>query len=274
MAKFKSIAVLPYKRGHSETVRRNLQQQGIRTVFKSDTTLRSWLVRPKDPADPNKQDGVIYKIPCECRKVYIGEMGRPMQESIKEHDWDIRLPQTQNSAVSEHSNETGHKPLWKEVKFIDRNNHWYTRKVKESIHIRLNPNNINRHNGTEIPEAWKPTIKKHQKPAIASGCLKKQPNQRCTTSQRTPEENVQHRNNSQIEMRQSRHTTTIHNAVPEPVDPIAWRRLAVSSRNVAFYIKVTFRETKGKEKTYAIIQLPWRTTNHFITLTLHLGSQP
>ncbi|XP_015757812.1 PREDICTED: uncharacterized protein LOC107337209 [Acropora digitifera] len=75
---FKSTAVLPYIRGISKTLRRNLKQQGIRTVFKSDTTLRSRLVRPKDPANPSKQDNEVYKIPCECGKVYIGETGRPM----------------------------------------------------------------------------------------------------------------------------------------------------------------------------------------------------
>ena len=79
----------------------------------------------------------------------------------KEHDRDILLARTQNSTVSEHANGTGHKPLWNEIKFIDRDNHWYTWKVKEAIHIRLNPNNINRDNGAEIPEAWMPTIRKH-----------------------------------------------------------------------------------------------------------------
>ena len=29
------------------------------------------------------------------------------------------------------------------------------------IHIRLHPDNINRDGGIEIPEAWMPTIKKH-----------------------------------------------------------------------------------------------------------------
>ena len=80
---------------------------------------------------------------------------------IEEHDRDIRLARTQTSAVSEHANETGHLPIWKEVKFIDRNPYWYTRRVKEAIHIRLHPNNINRDSGIEIPEAWIPTIRKH-----------------------------------------------------------------------------------------------------------------
>ena len=60
-----------------------------------------------------------------------------MQDRIKEHDRDIGLACTQTSAVSEHANETRHLPIWKEVKFIDRDPHWYTRRVKEAIHIRL-----------------------------------------------------------------------------------------------------------------------------------------
>ena len=66
-----------------------------------------------------------------------------MQERIKEHDRDIRLAHTQTSVVSEHAHNTGHKLLWNEVKFIDRDPHWYTHRVKEAT-IRLHLNNINR----------------------------------------------------------------------------------------------------------------------------------
>ena len=61
------------------------------TVFKSDTTLRSHLVQPKDALEPTEQDGVLYKIPCECGKVYTRETGRAMQERIKEHGKDTQL---------------------------------------------------------------------------------------------------------------------------------------------------------------------------------------
>ena len=70
-----------------------------------------------------------------------------MQERIKEHDRDIQLARTQTSAVSEHTHKTGHYPIWNEVKFIDKDPHWYTRRGKEAIHIRLHPNNINRDSG-------------------------------------------------------------------------------------------------------------------------------
>ena len=152
MTKAKSTAVLPYIQRVSEPLRRCLAQQSIRTVFKSDTTLRSHLVRPKETVDLAKQDGVVYRIPCECGEVYmyIGETGRSIQERIKEHDRDMRttgLACTQTSAVSEHPYKTGHYRIWNEVTFTDRDPHWYTRKIEEAIHIRLHPNNINDVNG-------------------------------------------------------------------------------------------------------------------------------
>jgi len=136
---FKATAVLPYVEGLFDQLRLCLQQ-GIRPVFKSETTLRS-------------QDGVVYRIPYECGKVYIGDTGGPMKDRIKEHDRDIRLARTQTSAVSEHAHNTGQYEFWDEVKFIDRYPHWYTRRMKKAIHIRLRSNNINRDSGIEIPKA-------------------------------------------------------------------------------------------------------------------------
>ena len=70
--------------------------------------------------------------------------------------------------------------FWNEVTFIDRDSHWYTRRVKEAIHVRLHPNNINRDSGIELPEAWMPTIKKHNRRLV---------------QQRTVEGTTSHRNN-------------------------------------------------------------------------------
>ena len=92
---FKSTAVLPYVKGVLKVLLRCLQQQ----------------VRPKDAPERTKQDGVVYKTPCECAKVYIGETGRAMQRKIRGHGRDIRLYRTQKSAVWEQANETGHLPM-------------------------------------------------------------------------------------------------------------------------------------------------------------------
>ena len=59
---------------------------------------------------------------------------------------------------------------WNEVKFIDRDPHWYTRRVKEAILIRLQHNNIIRDSRMEIPEAWMPTIKIHMNRRAVRQC--------------------------------------------------------------------------------------------------------
>ena len=123
-------------------------------VVRNDSQYKQCLLT-KNPA---KQDGVVYRIPY----VYIVETGRPMQDWIKEHDREIRLTHTQTSAVSEHDHNTWHQPLWNEIKFIDGDPHYYTRRVKGAIHIRLHSDNINRDGGIEIPEAWMHTTREKQ----------------------------------------------------------------------------------------------------------------
>ena len=88
------------------------------------------------------------------------------------------------------------------VKFIDRDPHWYTRRVKEAIHIRLHPNNINRDSGIEIPEAWLPTIKKHNNRRAA----KKR------TAERTTHQNSEDRN-APITAVENQPTTAEHSAL-------------------------------------------------------------
>ena len=75
-----------------------------------------------------------------------------------EHDRDIRLTRTQTSAVSEHANETRALPIWRAVRFNDRDLHWYTRRVPTTLY----PNNINIDRGIviEYPRSKSTTAKK------------------------------------------------------------------------------------------------------------------
>ena len=109
-----------------------------------------------NPADPSKQDDVVYKTRCECGKVYIGETRRPMQEIIKEHE---RHPPRSNSELCRLRTRRSEEKL--SLLIVITMYHWYMRKVKEPIHTRPHPNKINRNDEIEIPEMWVPTIKKH-----------------------------------------------------------------------------------------------------------------
>ena len=55
----------------------------------SETTLRSYLVRPNDADDQAKQVDVVHRIPRGFGKAYIDKNGRSMQERIREHDRNI-----------------------------------------------------------------------------------------------------------------------------------------------------------------------------------------
>jgi hypothetical protein len=45
----------------------------------------------------------LYSIPCKCGKVYIGQMDRSMDMSLKEHQQHIPLEHPDKPAEAEHS---------------------------------------------------------------------------------------------------------------------------------------------------------------------------
>jgi hypothetical protein len=51
----------------------------------------------------------VYRIPCECGRVYIGQMGCSVDIKLKEHQWHIKLEHPDKSAVAEHSINHGHR---------------------------------------------------------------------------------------------------------------------------------------------------------------------
>lgn len=120
--------VLPYVKGVYRNIDRSLQ--GIRAVFKSETKLRSHLLRPKDAVDPAKQDGVIYRIPCKPTPARL------------EHPCPTRpypdLRPFQTTPTTPYITRFGMK--WSLLIVTGR--------VKEAIRIRLQPNNINRDSGS------------------------------------------------------------------------------------------------------------------------------
>ena len=122
--------------------------------------------------------------PVNAEKYTSGKQG----DLCKEHDMyrDIRLVRTQTFAVSEYAHKTGHYPLWNEVKFIDRDPHSYTRRVKEAIYIRLHPSNKNRDIGIEFPEAWMPAIKKHNRRTVQQRTVEGATSRRNSDDRNTP----------------------------------------------------------------------------------------
>jgi hypothetical protein len=67
----------------SEKYIRLVKSANIRVVCKTSDTLRKRLVKFKPKQSTNKE--VVYSIPCQYGKEYIGETGRPLLTGVKEH---------------------------------------------------------------------------------------------------------------------------------------------------------------------------------------------
>ena len=79
------LVVIPYVAGMSEDIRRACRKFNIRVVFKFGWTLHLMLTKVKDTLPLVQCACMVYRIPCSCRQVYIGETGRRLETRLKEH---------------------------------------------------------------------------------------------------------------------------------------------------------------------------------------------
>ena len=156
------VAFLPYVAGVSERIRKVCQDFNIRTVFRSGPTLRSLLIRAKDPLPIDKQSNVVYEVPCTCGKVYIGETKRRLGTRIKEHKDACVKCLTDKSAIAEHAWTNDHPINWAGTKVLQRASRTMELVLKESLSIRTTPEDtrFNRDSGYELPDCWVATYKK------------------------------------------------------------------------------------------------------------------
>jgi hypothetical protein len=81
----------------------------------------------------------VYRIPCECGRVYIAQMGRSVDIRLKEHQRHIRLEHPEKSAVAEHSIEQGHRIQFHNSSILATKFRYLDRIVREAIEIQLHP---------------------------------------------------------------------------------------------------------------------------------------
>ena len=90
---------------------------GVGTYHWPINTIRSILVHPKDKTPDAQKCGLVYQVECpECPLTYIGETGRTLATSMKDH-LNLRNPLT---AVGEHCAHEHHKTTKGSVKVLAR----------------------------------------------------------------------------------------------------------------------------------------------------------
>ena len=142
-------------------------------AMKPANTLRSMLVRPKDPRQLLDNSHVVYRIPCKnCPSPYIGETGRHLKCRIGEHQASVKkvanrkytrsrklqADQEENkSALADHAAQTNHTIDWDNAKILashctNKKGRW----IRESIWVRSEKEGtVNRDEGGYLlPHVW------------------------------------------------------------------------------------------------------------------------
>jgi hypothetical protein len=99
----------------------------------------------------------IYRIPCECGKVYIRHTVRLIETRVKECHRHIGLQHPEKFAVAEHSINLGHQ-IQLNTSILANKSRYKDQIIRGAIEIELHPNNINREDGFSL-RSWKPLVR-------------------------------------------------------------------------------------------------------------------
>lgn len=152
--------VIPYIPNISNKIRRLGKNFNIRTIFKTNNTVRSFLTNVKPFNNEQNTKNVVYKIPCHCGKCYIGETSRPVSVRYKEHQDLIRRRDFNKSRIAEHIIDTGHKIDWDNSKILAKETLSSKRKIIESFCIIMNGDKCFSNFSVDINRVWLPLVNK------------------------------------------------------------------------------------------------------------------
>jgi hypothetical protein len=141
---------LPYIKGTSEIVARQLKKLDIGIAHKPAATIRSKIVKAKDQMQALQKKGVVYRIPCTgCSGAYYGQTGKQLQTRLHEHQLCIRR-RDHLSQLAMHTFESGHKFDWEQTSIVGASNSKRGREFIEAWNS--TPDSFNRH--VEIDQAY------------------------------------------------------------------------------------------------------------------------
>ena len=124
LEEYTNAVCIPYIGPTSHKIERILHRANIKVYRGSQMKMHQLLFSHKGKFNNVSKPGV-YRIPCECVEVYIGETGRNLTTRQK----------GQESSVVKHAWEKGHNTLWKDCALVAPVRNYYSIKVRESIEI-------------------------------------------------------------------------------------------------------------------------------------------
>ena len=153
--KYESFTSLPYIREVSDTIRRILNQIGIKVAMKPYLTIGNYLPSLKDPLKESEISGLVYQVPChDCGSVYIGQTKRDLKSRIGERKRAFKFQRPENSALCEHSMSLDHTIRWTNVSILKTEKDYSKRLFADSWFINKEPDVMNRNDGKAFPSVY------------------------------------------------------------------------------------------------------------------------
>jgi len=126
---------IPYVRGASDRLRKQLAREGVNVIFKRGQTLGKYLINGGPPKN-NRRKNVVYKITCEtCNFCYIGETSQWFDERENQHKRSVKNCDSNNGIYMHILKHPDHVIAWDKATFLDYDRNFYARRMKESFYI-------------------------------------------------------------------------------------------------------------------------------------------
>ena len=126
---------IPYVRGPSDSLRKQLAKEGVNLIFKRGRTLRQFLFNG-EPKRTERRKNVCYRVPClNCSFSYIGETSQWWDERESQHKRSIWNRDENNSFYMHLKDNPDHIIGWEKVSFLAFDSRYNYRRMKESVLI-------------------------------------------------------------------------------------------------------------------------------------------
>ena len=171
----RGIVTMPNIPGFTPQYNRIARHHGFRVANKTENRVKDLITKAKTPLG-DKNNRVVYKIPCKCKKhAYGGETDRKWKSRKKEHQDKVRLTKediaagnmekatermnTGDGGLAKHASTCPHEVDWENAKIVGREKGWTQRKYLEGIEsLRMKSKGVTPLNSYNQLEQWQPVL--------------------------------------------------------------------------------------------------------------------
>ncbi|KAI4475994.1 hypothetical protein M0804_013946 [Polistes exclamans] len=137
----KKYIKFPYIKSLVSKIIKCFKNTNFKLVFFNLPKINSIYTKLKDKVDKFDQSNLVYKIPCECNKSYIGQTKQKLKKRLDKHKnycKPINVNKTNTTALAEHHFTTGYNLKFNTANILDLEENWYKRNISEMYHISNN----------------------------------------------------------------------------------------------------------------------------------------